>query len=260
MQRRNFLTLFALALMGSLSHACGDGNPPGSTAPKKRIVVIGAGLAGLAAARELQGNGHDVVVVEARDRIGGRVWTSSKWADAPLDLGASWIHGTQGNPITALADQINAQRITTSYDRSITYTTSGQPFSTAEEDRLEALRNQVYRMIETAQDGDTDDSIQQVIKPFIEQFDPASEAHHFINFILSSDLEQEYAGSIERLSAYWYDSDSGFDGEDDLFAQGFGVIPEFLAQDLTIELGQVVQEIQWDQTPLRVLTQKAECN
>ncbi len=258
MQRRNFLTLFALTLMGSLSHACGNDNPSGSTVPKKRIVVIGAGLAGLAAARKLQGNGHDVVVVEARDRVGGRVWTSAKWADAPLDLGASWIHGTQGNPITELADQINAQRVTTSYDRAVTYNTSGQPLSTAEEDRLEELRNQVYRAIATAQDGNTDASIQQAMKPFMEQFDPASEAQHFINFILSSDLEQEYAGSIERLSTYWYDSDGRFDGEDDLFTQGFGIIPEFLAQGLTLELGQVVEEIQWDQAPLRVVTQKTE--
>src|SRR5512146_2971986 len=102
MHRPTLLTLFRLALLGSLSHACGE-SQIGSTAPKKRIVVIGAGLAGLAAARELQAQGHDVVVVEARDRVGGRVWTSTQWADAPLDFGASWIHGTQGNPITELA-------------------------------------------------------------------------------------------------------------------------------------------------------------
>lgn len=257
MHRRNFLKLFSLALLASLSHACGE-DQPGSTADQKRIVVIGAGLAGLAAARELQANGHEVVVVEARDRVGGRVWTSTQWADAPLDFGASWIHGTQGNPITDLADQINAQRITTSYDNAVTYNTSGRLLSEDEEARLEDLRDQVFRVISRGQNADTDVSIRQVVEPLMEQFNRDAEAQRFINFILGSDIEQEYAGSLDSLSTYWYDSDGGFDGEDDLFAQGFGVIPEFLAQGLTIELGQIVQEIQWDQSPLRVVTQKTE--
>ena len=81
---------------------------------KKRIVVIGAGLAGLAAARELQKRGHEVVIVEARDRIGGRIWTSTQWPDMPLDFGATWIHGVSGNPLTDLAEEIQASRLVTS--------------------------------------------------------------------------------------------------------------------------------------------------
>ena len=52
----------------------------------KRVIVIGAGLAGLSAARDLVAAGAEVVVLEARDRIGGRVWTSRKWPDLPMDL------------------------------------------------------------------------------------------------------------------------------------------------------------------------------
>ena len=71
----------------------------------KRIAVIGAGMAGLAAANHLQKLGHNVTVIEGRERIGGRIWTSTQWSNMPLDLGATWIHGTQGNPLTALADR-----------------------------------------------------------------------------------------------------------------------------------------------------------
>ena len=77
----------------------------------KRVIVIGAGLAGLSAARDLQAAGADVVVVEARDRIGGRIWTSHHWPDLPMDLGASWIHGVEGNPLTELADAAGVERV-----------------------------------------------------------------------------------------------------------------------------------------------------
>ena len=57
------------------------------------VIVVGAGVSGLAAARRLQDAGVKVLVLEGRNRLGGRVWTDRTWADAPLDLGASWIHG-----------------------------------------------------------------------------------------------------------------------------------------------------------------------
>lgn len=66
------------------------------------VVVVGAGVAGLAAARALVLGGQRVVVLEARDRIGGRTWTDTALG-VPVDLGASWIHGIDGNPLWALA-------------------------------------------------------------------------------------------------------------------------------------------------------------
>ena len=61
------------------------------TAPPGPIVVVGAGVAGLGAARDLVAAGRPVVVLEARDRIGGRVW-SVDMGDAVVDLGGSWLH------------------------------------------------------------------------------------------------------------------------------------------------------------------------
>jgi monoamine oxidase len=57
------------------------------------VLVIGAGAAGLAAARKLHDDGHRVTVLEARDRVGGRVHTSFDLAGHPIELGAEFVHG-----------------------------------------------------------------------------------------------------------------------------------------------------------------------
>jgi monoamine oxidase len=57
-------------------------------------IVIGAGFAGVTAARELQAQGRRTVLLEARGRIGGRTWTDSL-ADTPIELGGAWVHESQ---------------------------------------------------------------------------------------------------------------------------------------------------------------------
>jgi polyamine oxidase len=78
--------------------------PAGVAGPVERVVVIGAGIAGLTVANALTRGGIECVVVEARDRIGGRLHTVSL-AGSPVDLGGSWIHTPVGNPMRAFADQ-----------------------------------------------------------------------------------------------------------------------------------------------------------
>ncbi|MDH5293675.1 MAG: FAD-dependent oxidoreductase [Acidimicrobiia bacterium] len=65
-----------------------------------RAIVVGAGVAGLTAARDMHRAGLEVLVIEARDRIGGRTWTADV-GGVPVDLGGSWIHGPFGNPLSA---------------------------------------------------------------------------------------------------------------------------------------------------------------
>ena len=62
------------------------------------VVIIGAGISGLACARKLKDLGKNVLVLEAKERIGGRLH-SVKCEDETFDLGASWIHGIENNPI-----------------------------------------------------------------------------------------------------------------------------------------------------------------
>ena len=58
-----------------------------------KIIVIGAGVAGLSAAQELKKAGHEVLVLEASNRIGGRIWTDRNFANFPIEDGAEFIHG-----------------------------------------------------------------------------------------------------------------------------------------------------------------------
>jgi monoamine oxidase len=66
------------------------------------VIVVGAGAAGIAAARRLHGAGKRVIVVEARARIGGRAWTE-KVSGFPLDHGCGWLHSADRNPWCPIA-------------------------------------------------------------------------------------------------------------------------------------------------------------
>ena len=80
-----------LSLSGGVK-ACTGGQEATAvtTSPSTHILIIGAGMAGLAAARQLQDAGYTVTILEGRNRIGGRVWTNHTWPGIPLDMGAAW--------------------------------------------------------------------------------------------------------------------------------------------------------------------------
>lgn len=259
MKRRSTIALLAAVLANGLRgrprHAQGAEAEAMTT---RQVIVIGAGLSGLAAARELRVEGQDVLVLEARDRIGGRLWTSNKWSDMPLDLGASWIHGVTGNPLTELAEEAEAELLETSYERSILYDSSGSEISDRRQAELERLRRSVHKAWSSAQKADEDASVRQVTAAFERQLQASDETRQLLNFIISSELEQEYAGSATQLSAHWYDSARSFDGEDKLFEEGYQVIVDHLADGLTVRTGEIVKRIDWSDDSVRVTTGTAE--
>ena len=82
----------------------------------ERVLVIGGGMAGLVAARLLHDSNCQVTVLEARDRVGGRVWTDAS-VGAPVDLGGSWVHGVEGNPLALWAGKLGVRLISSEADR-----------------------------------------------------------------------------------------------------------------------------------------------
>ena len=107
---------------GAVSLRNGGATAAGSPRRDERVLIIGAGMAGLAAAAELRALGfEDVAILEARDRIGGRIWTDAIGGNIPVDLGASWIHGVDGNPITAIATGNGIATHPTDYDNDVVH-------------------------------------------------------------------------------------------------------------------------------------------
>ncbi len=76
-------------------------HPEASAGSLPKVIVVGAGIAGLTAARLLHDTGFQVTVLEARARIGGRIWTTQRLG-VQCELGASWIHRAEFNPLTSL--------------------------------------------------------------------------------------------------------------------------------------------------------------
>ena len=74
------------------------------------VIIVGAGMAGLAAAQDLMRQGLTVIVLEASDRIGGRTKNNAV-GDITFDQGAAWIHATDENPLTPIVQRLGLEMI-----------------------------------------------------------------------------------------------------------------------------------------------------
>ncbi|GAB1734455.1 hypothetical protein NU195Hw_Modified_611t1 [Hortaea werneckii] len=80
--------------------------------PSCDVIVVGAGLAGLAAAHELQRNGYTCIILESRDRVGGKTWSRElQGGRGVIDVGAAWINDVSQKRMTALAKRYQADLI-----------------------------------------------------------------------------------------------------------------------------------------------------
>jgi monoamine oxidase len=109
MTRRDFLSASAgLAMTPVLGATAGA-----ATLPREAdIVVIGAGAAGVAAARRIMAANRKVIVVEAASQIGGRCQTDATTFDVPFDRGARWMHNPETNPMIRLARAAGLEIVT----------------------------------------------------------------------------------------------------------------------------------------------------
>ncbi|MBI3169048.1 MAG: FAD-dependent oxidoreductase [Chloroflexi bacterium] len=250
--RRDFLKVASIGSASALALSCGvvtpDEESDGMTDPLSTsadVLVLGAGIAGLAAARTLTDKGLSVIVLEARTRIGGRMWTDSSLG-LPLDLGASWIHGVSGNPITKLAKQFGVKTVPTDDENGMAFAADGSILPDDEFTRMEALFDDIYEEVAAMQeDTDEDMSLQEAFDVVIADRNLSEEDLRRLNYYAYLSTALEYGADAKDLSAWWWDQDEEFDGEEVIFPGGYNQITDGLANGLDIRLGTVVKIVRY---------------
>lgn len=209
----------------------------------RTVMVVGAGAAGLAAGRALADAGLAVEVIEARDRIGGRVFTSGHWPDLPVDIGASWIHGATGNPVTALAQQISAPTLATSYDSGEVYISATLAKAGLAEPDTARWASYVDAALASARRRKADISLAQALSAAPEWRTLTATERADLGFYVSATYETEWGATADRLSARTLDDGELFEGPDLLLPKGYSRIMAHLAEGLPIRTRTAVSAI-----------------
>lgn len=205
------------------------------------VIVIGAGVAGIAAAATLQAAGARVVILEARDRIGGRVW-SDEVAGVPVDLGASWIHGTDGNPITELARANGVELTETDYDDS----------NRDDDEVWEQVEADLETFDEYRESLNEDTSVYEALSESMQ--DPSQLQDPQGRALYTALIEHEYAADLEELSAWYFDAGGGFDGADALMLGGYRGVFAPIAATIDIRLNTPALRINYGRDGVTVRT------
>ena len=224
------------AITGTASAALTACFPNAFAQSKRSVIIIGAGVAGLAAARDLARAGLAVTVLEGKAQIGGRVVTDRTSLGFACDLGAGWIHGPDGgNPITALAQEAKAATFLTSDESVKVYDASGKDVSTVQfgaqgDGRFKTLMKKVAAWGESS--GDDDISLMQLIL----KLDAGALNDPYLVYPLTAYVEFDSGGSLERLSAHNWNNDEKYPGKDVIIPAGYDAVPKLLA-DQAVQAG-----------------------
>jgi monoamine oxidase len=225
-------------------------------------IVVGAGVAGLSAARLLANAGRRVVLLEARDRIGGRVWTD-RTDGFVTDLGASWIHGITDNPVAAAAEAFSMPTVEFTVGgyqpdgRPIAYYgPSGERLS---DDAAQAFANDIHAvdaaLAEVVAESAADDSYRDVTEAALALQGWDRDRAERVREFLQHRTEEQYGVWIEDLAAHGLDDDV-VDGDEVVFPEGYDQLPTRLAVGLDIRLEQTVTRVRWSTEGVTVTTDR----
>lgn len=210
----------------------------------KSVVIVGAGISGLAAAKKLDESGFDVIVLEAQDRVGGRLRTNRSLGVA-FDEGASYIHGTTGNPITSLAQKAGMETFYTDDDSFVSYDIGGELIN---DDVFTAAEEEYYSILETLM---TDGNVNQSFETVFNSLYPVYANDRLWKFLLSTYLTFD-TGDLNKLSSLLYNEGEEFGGEERIATNGYDVIPNYLAEGLDIQLNQQVTKVDYSSAKVKV--------
>jgi monoamine oxidase len=222
--------------------------PGGVAGPVERVVVVGAGIAGLTVANALAHGGVECVVLEARDRIGGRLHTVDL-AGSPVDMGGSWIHHPVGNPLRAFARQVGVScrggdplSELAGFDFG-----EGRRLSTVE---VEASLTMQFETFPQAVDRlrvelGPDASVAEAIEAFVAGSGLAAAPARRARQALRAVIEADAADSAERHSLRWLWNEIEYGGDffGDLPAGGYRSLVDAMAAGLEVRLGVDVAEV-----------------
>ena len=223
-------------------------------------VVVGAGISGLTTARLLTDAGQRVVVLEARDRIGGRLHTD-RTNGRVTDLGASWIHGIDDGPVWAATQALGMRAAEFTVG---SYQAGGRPIAYYGPDGGRLSDEQADAFIRDVRTVDErlgvllasvgpGSSYAEVVERALGALDWAPERVNRVREFLQHRTEEQYGVWIADMDAHGLDDDQT-NGDEVVFPDGYDQLATGLATGLDIRLGQVVTRIEWSISGARVTT------
>uniref|UniRef100_A0A7N4NXX6 Lysine demethylase 1B n=1 Tax=Sarcophilus harrisii TaxID=9305 RepID=A0A7N4NXX6_SARHA len=231
---------------------------------KKSVIIVGAGPSGLAAARQLHNFGIKVIILEAKDRIGGRVWDDKSFKGVTVGRGAQIVNGCINNPIALMCEQLGIQMHRLG-ERCDLIQESGRITDPTIDKRMDFHFNAILDVVSEwrkdktqLQDVPLGEKIQEIYKAFIQesgiQFNELEE--QVLQFHLSN-LEYACGSNLNQVSARSWDHNeffAQFAGDHTLLTPGYSVIIEKLAEGLDIRLKFPVRTIDYSGDDVQVTT------